>query len=260
MIHTIYYFTGTGNALWAARELSRNIPEAEVHSILSVSSRNLEKADILGLVFPVYMHRVPHIVADFVKRLPKTGYLYAAAVNAGDTGIVFSYLKKLLSPTQNHLSAGFSITTPSNYLPFGESVQGEKRAKLLDTAHAKIERISSIIRNQRSFFDKEASFFHTRIFPGAAYAAGYRYIPYLDKKFTVDSTCNSCRICEMICPVGNVVLEGGKPLWHRHCQLCFACINSCPQDAIQYGKKTRGLRRYINPEITLQDIINQKKE
>ncbi len=260
MENIIYYFTGTGNALWTAEKIAEELGSTELRAIAAGPAAETGKMfDTAGVVFPIYMHRVPHIVAEFIKNLPKTPYLYAAVVNAGDTGIVFSHFKKIIEGGVNTLSAGFSIVTPSNYLPFGESVQGEKRELMMRTAAAKIKRISTIIKERRGFFDREASFFHTRVFPGIMYTAGYKYIPHLDKKFTVGSSCDSCGICEKICPVNNITLENGKPVWNGGCEMCFACINNCPQEAIQYGKKTEGLKRYRNPDISVSKIIKQKE-
>ncbi len=257
----IYYFTGTGNSLWTAEKLSGNLGGTELRAVVSEGGeREKEEYPSIGVVFPVYMNKVPHIVASFIRDLPKTSYLYAVAVNAGDVGLAFSHFRKIIKGGENRLNAGFSIVTPSNYLPFGEAASGEKLEEILSTAGAKIERISSIIKEKRSFFDREASFFHTRIFPGILYSAGYRYIHFLYKGFSVDNNCNSCGICERICPVYNIILEEGRPVWHNKCELCFACINNCPVNAIQYQNKTKGLKRYRNPEISLEKIIDQKKE
>ncbi|MDD3092322.1 MAG: 4Fe-4S binding protein, partial [Methanoregulaceae archaeon] len=48
--------------------------------------------------------------------------------------------------------------------------------------------------------------------------------------------------------VGNIRIEGDRPVWLHHCEQCMACIQLCPTDAIQAGK-TEGRRRYRNPEI-----------
>ena len=39
----------------------------------------------------------------------------------------------------------------------------------------------------------------------------------------------------------------GKPMWSQHCTKCMACICRCPQEAIQYGKRTKNKGRYYNP-------------
>lgn len=261
MNHKVFYFSGTGNSLWAARLLSDELETGELVPILSQYSMDAVKEnDSIGIVFPVYMHRTPHLVADFLRRLPKISYLYAVALNAGDPGKVFRFFRRQIKPAGNTLHAGFSILTPSNYLPFGEAVQGDDQVELLQTASAKISRIAGIIRQVKPYFDVEAGWFRRNIFPGLFYSLGYKYIAKLDKSFRVDENCSSCGICEQVCPVNNVVLENGKPVWHQKCQLCLACLNLCPEGAIQFGNKTPGLKRYRNPYVNVADIVAQKEK
>ena len=51
----------------------------------------------------------------------------------------------------------------------------------------------------------------------------------------------------------------GKPQWLHRCQQCLACINFCSEESIQFDTKSLNTGRYHHPEITLQDIVNQKK-
>lgn len=61
----IFYFTGTGNSLYAAKQL-----ENELISIPQVMKRkNLEfTADSIGIAAPVYGHEVPPMVKEFLHR------------------------------------------------------------------------------------------------------------------------------------------------------------------------------------------------
>ncbi|MEN6358816.1 MAG: hypothetical protein ABFD59_01960 [Smithella sp.] len=45
------------------------------------------------------------------------------------------------------------------------------------------------------------------------------------------------------------------PAWHHRCEQCFACIQWCPEEAIQYGKGTRNKKRCHHPEISLKDML-----
>jgi hypothetical protein len=85
MATAIYTYTGTGNALWAARRIAEGLGEAEVRAIPGPVS---EERDVIGLIFPVYMWGPPTPVVDFIHQLPQDtfGYIFAVAVNAGEPG------------------------------------------------------------------------------------------------------------------------------------------------------------------------------
>jgi len=49
----------------------------------------------------------------------------------------------------------------------------------------------------------------------------------------------------------------GRPIWGGRCEACYACLNFCPVEAIQYGWLTRGRRRYRHPDVTPSDLAAQ---
>ncbi len=51
-------------------------------------------------------------------------------------------------------------------------------------------------------------------------------------------------------------MKEGRPCWLHRCEQCLACIQWCPREAIQYGKKTVRTPRYHNPEVTLKDMLD----
>ena len=50
--------------------------------------------------------------------------------------------------------------------------------------------------------------------------------------------------CVKRCPMNNIALKNGKPVWGESCTHCMACICYCPTEAIEYGKKSVGKPRY----------------
>jgi MinD superfamily P-loop ATPase len=65
------------------------------------------------------------------------------------------------------------------------------------------------------------------------------------RSFSVDDNCNSCGLCERICPIDAIELQNGRPVWvKKHCTQCLGCINRCPQRAIQHGTGTAKRGRY----------------
>ena len=79
-------------------------------------------------------------------------------------------------------------------------------------------------------------------------------IPAMDKDFFSDEKCNGCGICSKVCPVNNIEIIKAKPVWMHRCEQCMACLQWCPQEAIQYGKNTTGRTRYRHPSVKLEDI------
>jgi ferredoxin len=254
----IAYFTGTGNSLFVAEKIAERAGNTELVPIAAALKGKRKQPEKLGIVCPVYMHRLPHIVMDYVKALDHVAYLFLVGVNAGEIGRVFSITRKLLKGKDVEFRAGFSIEMPSNYLPFGQAVSGEERTALYEAAAGRAADIADMVSRGAGQFDREGSFFSTRIFPGLMYGMGHKYIRYLAKSFFADASCNGCGLCMDICPVGNIAMKEGRPVWGKNCQQCFACLNYCPKNAIQYGKSTAGRERYHHPRAAAARIIGQK--
>ena len=68
------------------------------------------------------------------------------------------------------------------------------------------------------------------------------------KPFYVTEDCSHCGLCERVCTSGCIRLTAGIPVWtEKRCNMCMACVNRCPQTAIQYGKSTTKRGRYVHP-------------
>ena len=55
------------------------------------------------------------------------------------------------------------------------------------------------------------------------------------RDITVSAACNGCAVCENHCPVQNIHLQNGRPLFGAECVMCFRCIYACPAHAMQTG-------------------------
>lgn len=64
------------------------------------------------------------------------------------------------------------------------------------------------------------------------------------KPFVAGNACIGCGKCEKLCPMNNITLPNGRPVWGDNCTQCMACICYCPTEAIEYGKKSLGKPRY----------------
>jgi ferredoxin len=254
----VYYYTGTGNSLWTARLVAAELGNAALYPMPLMNGDAMADAEAVGLVFPVHMWGVPSLVLDFLQKMKKDPgrYYFALAVNAGQVSRTLIQLQNHMASLGLGLSAGFDIVLPSNYIPWGGPGPVEKQEKLFTAAREKIKRVvPAIVQRQSGPMEKGPLW--QRIVFTALYKMTFNMIPKMDGDFWVDEKCNGCGICEKACPVDNIVMKSEKPTWLHTCEQCLACIQWCPKEAIQYGKKTPNYERYHHPEVTLKDIMGQ---
>lgn len=253
----IYYYTGTGNSLWCARQIARKLPNAQLISISRARKQSLVcEAPTIGLVFPVHIWGAPSPIVDFIQNFQaaSSSYLFAVAVNAGQVAKTLVKLEKLFLARQLHLASGFSLDLPSNYILWGGAISPEKQQLKFAAAINKIERIVKVVQNRAKLSPDKGSFWQNIIL-SLIYRVSYPYVAGMDKSFFADEKCDGCKICQKICPAGNIQIIQGKPAWQHGCEQCFACIQWCPKEAIQYGKNTSRKKRYRHPEITIKDML-----
>jgi ferredoxin len=256
----LYAYTGTGNSLWIARQLALELQEATVEFMSCRSSDFEAEADGVGVIFPVHIWGLPGHVIRFINHLQvKPGtYLFALAVNAGQPAATLLQLKKLMSPCGSSLSLGYSIVLPSNYIPWGGPGPVDTQQRLFKEARGKIKTIAAaVLQGEQN--DVERGPLWQNIPFSLIYKISFRKVSKMDKSFWVDEKCNHCGICAKVCPATNIDMLDGKPAWLHRCEQCMACIQWCPQEAIQYGKKTVKYLRYHHPEVTLQDMLKQAR-
>lgn len=259
----IYYFTGTGNSLFVAQLLTEKLGDDSsiIPIVKTLASGETVTGERIILVFPCYMYRVPKIVCRFAAKIKKADSICAVVTMGGESGATFSQLRSILKKNSLNLQIGFAVKVADNFFtPYETASPDDKQKKNIDEAPERITEIVNHIKNGDHIIKKDTSFVKTWILPGITYAIGYYMIPGLGKmSFIVEQSCNGCGTCEKVCPVGNVTMTDGKPVWSSHCELCLACRHWCPCKAIHFGKTTKGRRtQYRNPFVTLKDIVGQK--
>lgn len=261
----IYYFTGTGNSLAVAKELAREIGESEIFPISKIMAhaRGTDKkfspsAERIILVYPVYASGLPGIVSDFASRLKAEGKkIYAVATHGGLPGKVTHLLKSKLKEAGNELASGFIIKMPGNCITLYSAPGEQKQEELFRVASQKIKDISKKITEDAEG-EFEQSFSVLGVFQRGKMAETLmKRLKENDKDFYATDKCDSCGLCAAICPVGNIELKEGKPVWNHNCEQCMACIQWCPKEAIQHGKKTLKRKRYRHPQIKAQELLSR---
>ncbi len=253
----LYYFSGTGNSLWVASDMAQKLGCELVPMVKAMAGQLDESFPRVGLVFPTYMYRPPHIVVEFLKKLPQTQYLFVVTTNGGDAGGVLGTTKKHLRRRGLVMNAGFTVRMPDNYIPFGGAIPEGEQRELFEKARIKVPQIVDMVEAGREHCDPGTTFYKQWIHPGIFYAMGYAMIRSSDRAFWTNDNCVGCGSCAKVCPVGNIVLKEERPTWGGNCQQCYGCLQWCKKEAIEHKKVSIGLKRYHHPDIRRRQIIQQ---
>ena len=254
----LFYYTGTGNSLWAARTLAGLLDNAEILPIARLPEDwRSSTPDAIGLIFPVHVWGLPARVIDFAAALTdkQSAYSFAIAVNAGQVAATLLQLEKLLLTKGITLSAGFDLVMPSNYIPWGGPGPIDKQRQRFHSAREKLARIAATVE-AREKRPVEKGPLWQNIFFTRINKMTFPRISAMDKSFWSDTKCNACGICRRVCPSSNINLSAeGKPVWQHRCEQCLACLQWCPRESIQFGKRTPRYERYHHPDVKLREMI-----
>ena len=234
----IFYFSGTGNSRWAARQLAALTGDKAADLSKLKHAPDLRGEKQVGLVFPVYAWGPPEPVLAFVKTLGKTDAFSFGVCTCGSE--VGHALKKLAQVFP--LQSSYSLVMPNNYVIGGDVDDRETARRKIDRARDQLQRIAREILDRKPVYRVEEG-------PMAGLKSGlvnfgFNQFARSTKSFYVTDACISCGLCAKNCPAGTITLVNGKPAWSKRCYQCLRCINECPQQAIQYGKGTEARGRY----------------
>ena len=252
----IYYFTGTGNSLAAAKKIAASLGDCElvpIASLQKITGDITPPAERVGILCPVYFSGLPSMVALFAGHLDLTAakYVFAVVTHGGGGGsAALHQLDSMLR--KRRLDAGFEVAMPGNYILMYSSPTGKKQEEILARADAQIAGITGpVTRCERRALPSSLI---TRLLHALIYPWFRSHVHTDDKKFTVTNKCTSCGSCAAICPADYIEMVDGRPVWKHHCELCCGCFHLCPAGAIQAGKKTEGRARYHNPEVSIPEL------
>ena len=242
------YFSSTGNCLYVAKSLGvdcLSIPKLIGEGIYEI------KDEAVGIVFPVYGLCIPPYIEEFLHKVKiECNYLFAIATYGFFPGSVCNEVKRIVLANGRKFDYINTIKMAENCITFADMDKQEGDSKKQQEA---IDLISSDIVTQKRYVKKESPFKklmtsnHKKKFE---YPTGVG----ITKEITINEKCVGCGMCAKLCPMGNIQIEGGHPVFSQNCISCGACIQNCPQNAIHHNHE-KSSARYRNPHVEVKELI-----
>ncbi len=247
----ILYFSGTGNSKHIAEIIAKETNDS-LYSINEAIKNNTYPSSIEDetVIFctPTYAWRLPRLVNDWIKKgevfSNKKAYFFMTC--GGDNGNAEKYIKKLCKKRKMTFMGLSQIIMPENYIARYDCPSHPISVFIVRKADKKMEEMVSLIRSNENIPSKEVTL-TDKLKSGIVNDCFYPFCVKA-KKFTVSEACIGCNKCVELCPLNNIHLKDGRPVWGKNCTHCMACICHCPKEAIEYGKISVGKRRYTCPK------------
>lgn len=254
----IFYFSGTGNTLYIAKQITSRMKGSKIFSI----PKELDSGDIdynletLGLIVPTYYLGLPQIVHKFIDEFRVQGVKYVFVIATKGwriSGGAVAQLKKKMRTKGIDMDYGVSLLMPFNDFNFGKvdsrTVQERKLKDCESKLYSIVEEISS--RKKRIVFEPFCLMTPLRN------PSFIEKVNSMDESFGVSNRCSGCGICEKVCPVHNIQMTPKSPKWKHKCQFCLACYNYCPTKAITFKSTNDQSTHYKHPKVTVKEMIEQ---
>ena len=243
----ILYFSGTGNSKYVAKRIADALGDEilNLNDRIKASDTSLvETGERVIIVTPTYAWRIPRIVRDWLLKTELHGAKQAWFVMTcgSEIGNANKYNRDLCAEKAISCMDTAQIVMPENYIAMFSAPQADEARQIVAKAEPDIDRAIAAIQANQPFAPTRNNLYD-RFMSGPVNPIFYKFCVKADA-FTVSDTCIGCGQCAKRCPMNNVTLKDGKPVWGKNCTHCMACICYCPKEAIEYGKKSVGQPRY----------------
>ena len=247
----ILYFSGTGNSEYTAKRIAKANGGKAVDLFDKIRNNDcseIHSDDPLVIVTPTYAWRIPRIVHRWLENTPLTGNneIYFVMTCGENIGAAEKYLKTLCRKKRLKFMGCAAVIMPENYIALFSTPTKSESLKIIEKSEKAIGNAAKFIKRGKTFphphitlkDNIESGVVNMLFYPAFVHA----------KKFYAKENCISCGKCVSVCPLFNISLKNGRPSWGDNCTHCMACICRCPVSAIEYGRHSKSLPRYVCPK------------
>lgn len=251
----IFCFSGTGNSRYIANCIAKELQDNTIDLNTKIKTNDnlpIETGQDIILVVPTYAWRIPKIVSNWIS---ETEFISAKRIwfvmdCGGEIGNAAKYNRRLAEQKNLEYMGTAQIVMPENYIAMFNAPSVTRAEKTVEKAKPDIMNAVSCIKSAKPFRAPRNNLYD-RFMSGPINPVFYRFFVKADAFRSTDA-CIGCGKCAEKCPLNNIYLENGKPVWGKKCTHCMACICYCPAKAIEYGNKSVGKPRYHFEQLKIK--------
>ncbi len=251
----IFCFSGTGNSRYIARRISEALQDEVVDLNEKIKTKDnslIQAGRDAVVVTPTYAWRIPRLVFDWLAETTLIGAerIWFVMDCGGEIGNAAKYNRRIAEQKKLRYMGTAQILMPENYIAMFNAPQVAEAKKIVEKAESEILSVITHVEAGQSFPSPRNNLYD-RFMSGTVNPIFYRFFVKAFP-FRAGDACIGCGQCVKRCPMNNVSLNNGKPVWGKECTHCMACICYCPTEAIEYGKKSVGKPRYHFERLNIQ--------
>lgn len=243
----ILCFSGTGNSRYIARQIAQALQDEIIDLNAKIKENDhspIRTGGNVTVVVPTYAWRIPRIVSDWLSKTELAGAerIWFVMDCGSEIGNASKYNRRLAGQKRLSYMGTAQIVMPENYIAMFDAPQAEEARKIVEKS--KPDLAAAIARIQAGKpLTPPRSGLRGRMMSGFVNPVFYRFFVKA-AAFHAEASCIGCGQCVQTCPMNNIRLRDGKPVWGEACTHCMACICLCPAEGIEYGTKSIGKPRY----------------
>ncbi len=241
----IAYFSQSGTTEKVAQRITSGFKlehyEVDLQRIRERTAADINKYDLIGIGFPVYIFRVPFIVSDYIKSLPPlNGKQFFIFMLYGSVRGTAGNMARRLMESKGGEEVGYSYYTGDDvyygYLRMGYLFSpGHPTDEGLKAASDFSQSIHKVLSGSEPYNKPTYDPLPDSVFIIERILTSRFLLKYLYRRFFRVSRrkCHGCGTCIKNCPTQNISFNRyGFPEFGTKCICCWYCEMKCPAEAI----------------------------